>query len=115
MAKIKTYLWDPAADLLTHEDCVDYVDAALQEDDPVLLVKVLDDIARSKGMEQLVMANGQSRSCLYDSLTADGAPDLGAILEALRTLGISLYGGPRRCTTSEPQPPVVYHVQPLRD
>lgn len=115
MGKIETYPWDAAEDLEDHQDCIGYLDAALQEDDALLVAKVLDDIARYQEMIRTGQELQPSPSGLYESLACDGEPKLGAILAALRELGISLYGGPRRCTTSEPQPDVVYQVQPVLD
>ena len=113
MSKTETYPWDPAEDLEGHEDCIGYLDAALQEDDALLVAKVLDDIARYQEMTRTGHELQPSPSSLYESLACDGEPKLGAILTALRELGISLYGGPRRCSTSEPQSEVLYQVQPV--
>ena len=115
MGKIETYPWDPAEDIEDHEDCIGYLDAALQEDDPMLVVEVIDDIARFQEKCKTGAMLPEGSSGLYQALTANGEPNLAAILTALRELGISLYGGPRRCTTSEPQPDVVYQVQPVSD
>ena len=115
MGKIKTYPWDAAEHIEDHEYCIGYLDAALQEDDPVLVLHVIDDIARFREKCRTGVMLPERESSLYQSLTANGEPNLAAILEALRELGISLYGGPRRRTTSEPQPEVVYQVQPVSD
>ena len=115
MGKIKTYPWDAAEHIEDQEDCIGYFDAALQEDDPVLVLDMIDNIARFREKCQTGVMLPERESSLYQSLTANGEPNFGAILAALRELGISLYGGPRRCTTSEPQPDIVYQVQPVAD
>ena len=115
MSKVKTYPWDPAEHIESQEGCVGYLDAALQEDDPALVIEVIDDIARFQEKCRTGEMLPERKSSLYQSLTANGEPDLAAILAALHELGISLYSGPRRCTTSEPQPEVMYRVQPVLD
>ena len=54
MADAELRLWDPAEHLETHESCVTFLDVALEADDPVLVVDVLDAIARSKRNERVV-------------------------------------------------------------
>lgn len=50
MAKIETKAWDAAEFLKTEEDITAYLEAALENDDSVLIAAVLGgDIARSKG------------------------------------------------------------------
>ena len=96
MAEIETYPWDPAEDLHDHADCIAYLNAALEEDDAVLVAKILDDIARAKGMPKLADASGEPGQTLFDSLPSGGSPDFDMILSALNALGLSLYAGPRR-------------------
>ena len=47
--KLKTFPWDPAACLKTHEDIANYLETVLEDGDPALLELALDDIARAKG------------------------------------------------------------------
>ncbi|MFM6631966.1 MAG: DNA-binding protein, partial [Microcystis panniformis] len=48
MATIQTYPWDAAEHLETKEDIAAYLEAALEDGDPSLVVAALGDIARSK-------------------------------------------------------------------
>ena len=48
MAKTRTRPWDAADYLKTEEDIVAYVDAALDDGDPALIVAVLGDVARAR-------------------------------------------------------------------
>ena len=59
MAKIKTTPWTPAID--TPEDVVNYLEAALEDGDPDLIVTMLGYIARSRGMG---CANRARGACL---------------------------------------------------
>jgi probable addiction module antidote protein len=50
MMTTTTKRWDPAEYLETEEDMAEYLEAALEEDNPALFATVLGDIARAKGM-----------------------------------------------------------------
>ena len=53
MNKVTTNLWDAAEHLETKEDMAAYLEAALEDGDPNLVVAALGDIARSKGMTHI--------------------------------------------------------------
>jgi probable addiction module antidote protein len=46
--KLKTLPWDPAAHLRTDEDIANYLEAVLEDGDPVLIAAALEGIARAK-------------------------------------------------------------------
>jgi len=50
MNKVPTYLWDVAEHLEIKEAMAAYLEAALEDGDPNLVVAALGDIPRSKGM-----------------------------------------------------------------
>ena len=54
MKREKTTLWDASEHLETEKDRVAYLEADLVENDPALIVAVLGDIARAKGMMQTI-------------------------------------------------------------
>ena len=88
MGRTKTYPWDPAEHLDSEEERVAYLDAALEEDDPLLVAAVLDDIARSKGMQQ-VAADAGLAIASSDS-TSTGSPEFSTVLKVVRALGLRL-------------------------
>jgi probable addiction module antidote protein len=47
-AKLRTLQWDPAAHLKNDEDIANYLEAVLEEGDPILIAAALEDIARAK-------------------------------------------------------------------
>lgn len=65
MNKVPTYLWDAAKHLETPEDMAAYLEAALEDGDPNLVVAALGDIARSKGMTNIASETGLGRESLY--------------------------------------------------
>ena len=86
--KIETFPWDAAEHLETEMDMAAYLDAALAEDDPALVVAALGDIARVKGMSQIARDAGLGRESLYKALSSTGNPEFGTILKVVQSLGL---------------------------
>ncbi len=91
MAKTKTRPYDPAEYLKTDEDMAAYLEAALEDGDPVLITHTLGVIARAKGMAQLARDTGLGRESLYKALSAEGNPEFATVLKVVRALGIKLH------------------------
>ena len=89
-----TQLWDPAEHLATDEDIAAYLDAALEDGDPALVVAVLGDIARARGMTQLAREAGVGRESLYKALSSTGNPEFATVMKVLRALGLRLHVQP---------------------
>jgi probable addiction module antidote protein len=67
-SKLQTQPWDAVEHLETDEDMVAYLDAALEDGDPGVIVAALGDIARAKGMTQVAREAGVGRESLYKAL-----------------------------------------------
>jgi len=70
MNKVPTTLWDVAEHLETKEDMAAYLEAALEDGDPNLVVAALGDIARSKGMTNIARET-HSLTALEDFIKSD--------------------------------------------
>ncbi len=88
---IKTRPWDAVEYLETEEDMIAYLDAALEDGDPALIVAVLGDIARAKGMSQVAAEAGLGRESLYKALSPTGNPEFATVLKVLNALGLQLH------------------------
>jgi len=88
--EIVTTLWDPAERLKTDEDMILYLNAALEDGDPQLIVACLGDIARAKGMAEIAEKTGLGRTSLYKALSPDGHPEFSTILKVIDALGMRL-------------------------
>ena len=88
--KVETQIWDPAEHLETDDDIAAYLDAALEDGDPALIVAVLGDIARARGMTQLAREAGLGRDSLYKALSATGNPEFATVMKVVRALGLQL-------------------------
>jgi probable addiction module antidote protein len=90
MDRTETFPWDAAEHLETKEDIAAYLEAALEEDDPSLIVAVLGDIARSRGMTHIARETGLGRESLYKALSTGGNPEFATVLKVLKALGLRL-------------------------
>ena len=87
---IQTYPWDAADHLETKEAMAEYLEAALEDGDPALVVAALGDIARSKGMTNIARETGLGRESLYKALSLEGNPEFATVLKVIQALGLRL-------------------------
>lgn len=87
---VKTTRWDASKHLDSDESIALYLEAVLEENDPVLLAVALGDIARAKGMTELARKAGLSRESLYRALSAEGNPEMATIMKVIGALGLHL-------------------------
>lgn len=90
MATIQTYPWDAAEHLETREDIATYLEAALEDGDPSLILAALGDIARSRGMTHISDETGLGSEILYKALSSEGNTEFATVLNVLQALGLRL-------------------------
>lgn len=74
--------------LKTRKDILVYLNTALEDGDPAVLLEALRNVAQAKGgMGALAKAAGVSRESLYRTLSRRGNPKIETIMELLRALG----------------------------
>lgn len=77
--------------LKTQKDIVAYLNAALEDGEPAVLLEALRNVAQATGgMAALAKAAGVSRESLYRTLSRRGNPKIETIMELLRALGLKL-------------------------
>lgn len=77
--------------LKTQKHIVAYLNAALEDGEPAVLLVALRNVAQAKGgMGALAKAAGVSRESLYRTLSRRGNPKIDTIMELLRALGLKL-------------------------
>jgi probable addiction module antidote protein len=91
---VQTHPWDIIEHLKTEEEMAAYLEAALEEGDPALVVAALGDIARAKGMTQVAREAGLGRESLYKALSPTGNPEFATILKVVDVLGLRLHVEP---------------------
>ncbi len=91
MAKTKTKRYDAAEYLKTTEDMAAYLEAALEDGEPAVVVQALGVIARARGMSQIARDTGLRRESLYKALSPEGNPEFATVLKVMRALGLKLH------------------------
>ena len=72
------------------EAMVEYLNVALETNDPKYFAKALGNVARAKGMTSISDASGLGRQSLYRSLSEEGNPRIDTLFKVLDTLKIRL-------------------------
>lgn len=77
--------------LKTQKDVVTYLNAALEDGEPAVLLEALRNVAPAKGgMGAFAKTAGVSRESLYRTLSRRGNPKIDTIMELLKALGLKL-------------------------
>ncbi len=84
-----------AADYLDNEETIaEYLTAALEDDDPELLLTAIKDVARARGMTKLAKDTGLGRESLYKALAPGAKPRYETVMKVIRALGVRLHAEP---------------------
>ncbi len=84
---VETEPWDPAERLGTPEARQAYLEAALDDGDPALIVAVIGDIARAWGMGETAARANVSREVMYRSFRPGGNPTMRTLSRVVGALG----------------------------
>lgn len=83
--------------LKTKKDVVAYLNAALEDGEPAVLLEALRNVAQTRGgMGALAKAAGVSRESLYRTLSRRGNPKIETVMELIRVLGLKFTVEPRK-------------------
>jgi probable addiction module antidote protein len=86
---MKTAAYRSSDYLKTQKDVVAYLNAALEDGEPAVLLEALRNVAMAKGgMAALARSAGVSRESLYRTLSRRGNPKIETIMELLRAPGL---------------------------
>ncbi len=73
------------------KECAAYLNAALEDGDPRILLKALRNVAEARGgMARLAGKTKLARESLYRMLSAKGNPELHSLNRVVRNLGMRL-------------------------
>ncbi|MGV2289621.1 addiction module antidote protein [Trinickia sp. YCB016] len=100
MSKVNVSRFD-AADYLDSEAAIAaYLNAALEENDPDLLLAAIADVAKARGISKVAADAGVGRESLYKTLAPGSKPRLDTVFKLLQALGIRLNAVPEHSTHS---------------
>jgi probable addiction module antidote protein len=85
-----------AADYLDNEQVIaEYINAALEDENPEVLLQAIADVAKARGMTQLAKSTGLGRESLYKALAPGAKPRYDTVLRLVRALGVELHASPQ--------------------
>ena len=90
MDKIKVSRFDASEHLDSEEMIAAYVNAALEEGDPDLLMAAIADVAKARGIAKVAADAGLGRESLYKTLTPGSKPKLETVFKLMHALGVKL-------------------------
>lgn len=92
MKKVRPF---DAADYLDSDTVVaEYLTAALEDENPDVLLQAIADVAKARGMTQLAKETGLGRESLYKALAPGAKPRYDTVLKLMRALGVELQATP---------------------
>jgi len=81
-----------AADYLDNEEVIaEYLNAALEDENPDVFLVAVSDVAKARGMAQLAKDTGLGRESLYKALAPGAKPRYDTVLKLVRALGVDLH------------------------
>ncbi len=91
MTKSRSYRDDLLKSLRDPEEAKEYLNAALEDENPEVFLLALKDIVDANtSMSKLAQATNRNRESLYKTLSAKGNPQLNSIRSILSNLGFKL-------------------------
>ena len=88
--------WDSAEFLTDDEVIIEYLKAALEENDPAFFMKAVGNVARAKGMTNIAQETQLGRPSLYKALSGERDPRIGTVMKVLAALDIQLTIAPKQ-------------------
>ena len=82
--------WDTAELLTDDETIVQYLKAALEEDDPAFFIRAVGNVARARGMTAIAQESQLGRPSLYKALSGERDPRIGTVMKVLEAIGVRL-------------------------
>ena len=92
--RTKTKTFDVADFLQDEKTVAEYLNMALDDPNPEMLLLAVKNIARARGMAQLAHEAGLGRESLYKALSDGAKPRYDTILKVVRALGVKLQAKP---------------------
>jgi probable addiction module antidote protein len=84
-----------AADYLDNEMVIaEYLNAALEDENPNVFLQAIADVAKARGMTKLAKDTGLGRESLYKALAPGAKPRYDTIIKLVRALGVELRTSP---------------------
>ncbi|HEV8592854.1 MAG TPA: addiction module antidote protein [Pyrinomonadaceae bacterium] len=84
-----------ASDYLDNETVIaEYLNAALEDENPDVFLSAISDVAKARGISRLAKDAGLGRESLYKALSPGAKPRYDTVIKLLRALGVDLHTSP---------------------
>lgn len=84
-----------AADYLDNDVVIaEYLNAALEDENPNVFLQAIADVAKARGMTKLAKDTGLGRESLYKALAPGAKPRYDTVIKLVRALGVELHTTP---------------------
>ena len=83
--------FDPARYLDNEDIIAEYLNAALEDENPDSLLVALGDIAKARGMTKIAKDAGLGRESLYKALSSGAKPQYDTVFKVMKALGVRLH------------------------
>jgi probable addiction module antidote protein len=100
MNKVNVSRFDAAEYLDSEAAIAAYLNAALEENDPDLLLAAIADVAKARGIAKVAADAGLGRESLYKTLAPGSKPRLDTVFKLLQALGVRLNAVPGNAARS---------------
>jgi probable addiction module antidote protein len=94
MSKTNISRFDATDYLGSEEMIAAYLNAAIEENDPELLLAAIADVAKARGITKVAQDAGVGRESLYKTLSPGSRPRYETVSKLLHALGIKLVAVP---------------------
>lgn len=88
MSQLKPF---EASEYLTNEETItEFLTASLEDPNPDVFLRALQEVAKARGMSQLAKDSGMNRESLYKALAPGAKPRYDTVLKVMNALGVKL-------------------------
>jgi probable addiction module antidote protein len=87
---IKVTEFDASAYLDSEEAIVEYLTAALEDDDPDVFLAAVGHVAKARGMSAIAQESGLGRESLYKAFAPGAKPRYETVQKVLHSLGVKI-------------------------
>lgn len=95
MTKKKKLAPFDAADYLDNEEVIsEYLNAALEDENPDVFLIAVSDVAKARGLARIALETGLGRESLYKALAPGAKPRYDTVMKLVRALGVELHTSP---------------------
>jgi probable addiction module antidote protein len=87
---LKVTDFDPSVYLDNEEVIAEYLNAALEDENPDVFLSAVGHVAKARGMTAIARSTGLGRESLYKALEPGARPRYDTVLKVLHSLGVKL-------------------------